>query len=139
MARSRSNADPEVIRAFAIDAARVLEDDKCSDIVLLDVRGLSQICDFVLIGSGASQRQMKTAAQSVEDLGKEQGTAPYRSSRDKSSAWIVVDFVELVVHVFEPEHRLYYDLESLWGEGHSVAWERPMGTHPPIPRGGDGS
>jgi ribosomal silencing factor RsfS len=50
-----------------------------------------------------------------------------------------VDFVELVVHVFEPEHRLYYDLESLWGEGHSVAWERPMGTPPPIPRGGDGS
>lgn len=139
MARSRSNADPEVIRAFAVDAARILEDDKCSDIVLLDVRGLSQICDFVLIGSGTSERQMKTAAQSVEDLGKERGTHPYRSSRDAGNAWIVVDFVELVIHLFEPEHRLYYDLESLWGEGRRVGWERDPDDGPPIPRGGGGS
>ena len=96
MARSRSNADPETIRAFGIDAARALADDKCTDIVLLDVRGLSQICDFVLIGSGTSERQMKSVAQTVEDLGKERGSPPYRSSRDSSNAWIVVDFVELV-------------------------------------------
>ena len=139
MARSRSNADPETIRAFGIDAARALADDKSTDIVLLDVRGLSQICDFVLIGSGTSERQMKSVAQTIEDLGKERGSPPYRSSRDSSNAWIVVDFVELVVHLFEPEHRVYYDLESLWGEGRRVEWERAPEDRPPVPRGGGGA
>ena len=55
------------------------------------------------------------------------------------NAWIVVDFVELVIHLFEPEHRLYYDLESLWGEGRRVGWERDPDDGPPIPRGGGGS
>ena len=136
MARSRSNSDPEVTRAFGIDAARCLSDDKCTDVVLLDVRGLSQICDFVLIGSGTSVRQMKSVAQSIEDLGKAQGTPPYRSSTDSSSAWVVVDFVELVVHLFEPEHRLYYDLESLWGEGRRVEWQRSADEAPPVSKGG---
>ena len=66
MSRSRSNADPEEILAFAIDAARVLRDDKCDDVTLLDVRGLSHVSDYVLIASGTSERQMKTAAQSAE-------------------------------------------------------------------------
>lgn len=123
MSRSRSNADPEEILAFAIDAARVLRDDKCDDVTLLDVRGLSHVSDYVLIASGTSERQMKTAAQSAEDLGKERGTPPFKSTRDTGTTWIVVDFVETVIHLFEPEHRLYYDLESLWSEGRRVDWE----------------
>ena len=124
MARSRSQSDPEVVQAFAIELARSLQDDKCSEVSLLDVRGLSQVCDYVLIGSGTSQRQMKSAAQSLEDLGKSQDNAPFRSSADSGTTWLVVDFVDVVVHIFEPEHRLYYDIESLWGTSHSVEWER---------------
>ena len=95
MARSRSNADPELVEAFAVQAARSMRDDKCEDVVLLDVRGLSQVCDYVLIGSGTSQRQMKTVAQSVEDLGKERGEPPFRSTADTGTTWVVVDFVEV--------------------------------------------
>ena len=124
MARSRSQSDPEVVQAFAIELARSLQDDKCTEGSLLDVRGLSQVCDYVLIGSGTSQRQMKSAAQSLEDLGKSQDNAPFRSSADSGTTWLVVDFVDVVVHIFEPEHRLYYDIESLWGTSHSVEWER---------------
>ena len=123
MARSRSNADPELVEAFAVQAARSMRDDKCEDVVLLDVRGLSQVCDYVLIGSGTSQRQMKTVAQSVEDLGKERGEPPFRSTADTGTTWVVVDFVETVVHIFEPEHRMYYDIESLWGTARRVDWE----------------
>ena len=124
MARSRSQSDPEVVQAFAIELARSLQDDKCSEVSLLDVRGLSQVCDYVLIGSGTSQRQMKSAAQSLEDLGKSQDNAPFRSSADSGTTWLVVDFVDVVVHIFEPEHRLYYDIESLWGTSHNLEWER---------------
>ena len=114
----------------------MIEDDKCDDVVLLDVRGISQVCDYVLIGTGTSERQMKTAAQSVEDLGKERGTPPFRTSGNTGSTWVVVDFVEVVVHLFEPEHRLYYDLESLWGDSRRVTWARSDGEQPPVPRGG---
>lgn len=128
MARSRSKSDPAVVEAFAIDLARSLEDDRCEEMVLLDVRGLSQVCDYVLVASGTSQRQMKSAAQSLEDLGKERGNAPFRSSADSGTTWVVVDFVDVVVHIFEPEHRLYYDIESLWDNSRRVEWEREGGT-----------
>ena len=109
---------------FAVEAARLLEDLKCTEVVVLDVRGHSQVCDYVVIGNGTSQRQMKAVAQQAEDLGKEMGVAVYRSSRDAGTTWIVVDFVEVVVHLFEPEQRLYYDLELLWAGGKRVTFAR---------------
>lgn len=128
--RSRSTSDPDSIRDFAIDLARTLSDSKCSDVVLLDVRGRSQVCDYVVIASGTSQRQMRSAAQEAEDIGKARGTHPYRTNADDSSTWIVVDFVEIVVHLFEPEQRLYYDLELLHADGKRVDWRRPAGSSP---------
>ena len=128
--RSRSSSDPEYTRDFAIEMARTLADSKCTDVILLDVRGRSQVCDFVIIGSGTSQRQMRSAAQEVEDLGKERGQHPYRTNADEGSTWIVVDFVEIVVHLFEPDQRLYYDLELLHADGKRVDWRRPEGERP---------
>ena len=125
MARSRSQSDPALVEAFAIELARSLKDDRCEEVSLQDVRGLSQVCDYVLIASGTSQRQMKSAAQTLEDLGKEKGNPPFKSSADSGTTWVVVDFVDVVVHIFEPEHRLYYDIESLWGSSRAVEWERP--------------
>jgi ribosome-associated protein len=136
--RSRSTADPESTREFAIEIARTLSDSKCTEVVLLDVRGRSQVCDFVVIASGTSQRQMRAAAQDVEDLGKSRGQHPFRTSADDSSTWIVVDFVEIVAHLFEPDQRLYYDLELLHADGRRVDWRRPDGEASPAlrrPRG----
>jgi ribosome-associated protein len=133
--RSRSTADPESIREFAIEIARTLSESKCSDVVLLDVRGRSQVCDFVAIASGTSQRQMRSVAQEIEDIGKARGQHPYRTNADDASTWIVVDFVEIVVHLFEPDQRLYYDLELLHADGKRVDWRRPEGERP-APRQG---
>jgi ribosome-associated protein len=129
--RSRSTSDPDSIRSFAIDIARTLSDSKCSEVLLLDVRGRSQVCDYVVIASGTSQRQMRSAAQEVEDLGKARGQHPYRTNSDESSTWIVVDFVEIIAHLFEPDQRLYYDLELLHADGKRVDWRRPEGERPP--------
>jgi len=129
--RSRSTSDPESIRGFAIELARTMSDSKCSDVVLLDVRGRSQVCDYIIVGSGTSQRQMRAAAQDAEDVGKARGQHPFRTSADEGSTWIVVDFVEIVIHLFEPDQRLYYDIELLHADGKRVDWRRPEGEQRP--------
>jgi ribosome-associated protein len=124
MTRSFTQGDPEKLRRFAIEAARLLDDRHCEDVRLLDVRGLSQVCDYVLVGSGTSDRQMKSVASELEDLGDEHDHPCFRSSRDTDATWIVTDFIDLVAHVFEPGQRTYYDLEGLWSDAHAIEWKR---------------
>ena len=116
---------PEVIQSFAMEVARLLHDDKCEDVLLLDVRTLSQVTDFILIGSGTSDRQMHSVLQHVEELGKPLGYTAFRSSTDDRSTWLLLDFVDIVVHLFEPNCRAHYDLEMLWGDAPRLEWERP--------------
>jgi ribosome-associated protein len=123
-------SDPERARAFAVEAARLLADDKCDDIVLLDVRELSQVTDFIVIGTGTSERQMRAVLHHVEDLGGEMSFSAYRSSADERATWLLADFVDVVVHVFEPNTRAHYDLEMLWGDAPKLDWARPAGATP---------
>ncbi len=117
-------ADQKRLRTFAIEAARLLDERHCEDVKLLDVHGLSQVCDYVLIGSGTSDRQMKSVAQDLEDMGKEQSNLVFRTNRDSGGTWIVIDFVDLVAHLFEPNQRAYYDLEELWADAEMVDWRK---------------
>jgi ribosome-associated protein len=112
-------------RAFAIDAARMLHDDKCTDIVLLDVRALSGVADYIIIGSGTSDRQMRSVLKNVRELGEARGMPAWRTSEDDGSLWLLADLVDVVVHLFEPNTRSHYDLEMLWGDAPRVEWERP--------------
>jgi len=116
--------DHKNLRAFAIRAAQLLDDRHFEDVRLMDVRGLSQVCDYVLIGSGTSDRQMKSVAAELEDLGEENANKVYRSDRDNGGTWIVIDFVNVVAHLFEPNQRAYYDLESLWSDAETVEWRK---------------
>ncbi len=118
------------LHQFAIEAARLIADRHCEDVLLLNVRGLSQVCDYVLIGSGTSDRQMKSLADELADLGRDQGHAVFGSDRDARVTWQVVDFVGLVVHLFEPDRRAYYDLESLWSDAERVPWQRERVARP---------
>lgn len=124
-AASRSSGDPAKIRALAIEAARLVSDDKCTDVVLLDVREMSQVTDYIIIGTGTSDRQMQSVLDHVEDMGKTQGFPAYRVSRDDRTNWLLADFVDVVVHLFEPNARAHYDLEMLWGDAPKVDWKRP--------------
>ena len=126
MIRTRSKGDAAASKAFAVELARTCVLDKCTDVRVLDVSGISQVCDFIVIASGTSERQMKSVAQELEDLGKERGQPPFRSDRDTGTTWIVVDFVDVVVHLFEPDQRAYYDLESLWADGTPVEVPVPV-------------
>jgi len=114
----------EAARDFAIDIARAAREDQCEDILVLDLRGISPVCDFFVIATGTSDRQMRAVVDHVEEMGKPRGEKPYGIAGYEEGAWIVVDYVDVVVHLFDPEHRLYYDLESLWGDCPRLKWER---------------
>lgn len=107
--------------AFAKAAARIAADTRCSQVVVLDVRGLSPVTDFFVIGTGTSARQMRTVADAIEEYGIQQGSKPLNRSDDDH--WILLDYVDVVLHVFSEEARHFYDLESLWGEAKRVNWK----------------
>ncbi|MCH2142515.1 MAG: ribosome silencing factor [Phycisphaerales bacterium] len=109
---------------FALEAARLAEDRHCSDVRLFDVRGRSHVCDFVLVASGTSDRQVKSVGAEMEDLGAEHGMTRFRTTSDPASTWVVVDFVDVVVHLFEPARRAYYDLDDLWGDAPELPFTR---------------
>lgn len=122
--QSAGSAPARDARAFAVAAARLIADEKCRDVVCLDVRGLSQVTDFLVIGTGTSERQMGAVLAHVRDLGRARGFEPFRTHADTRSAWLLADCVDVVIHLFDADARAYYDLEMLWGDGERVAWER---------------
>lgn len=92
-----------------------LRDDKCTDIVVLDVREASQITDYIVIGTGTSDRQMHAALASIDQHAGAVGFPSMRRQSDDRSTWLLGDYVDVVVHLFEPETREHYDLEMMWG------------------------
>ena len=73
MIRTRSKGDPAAVRAFAVELAQACTLDKCTNVTVSDLRGISQVCDYIIIASGTSDRQMKSVAQALEDHGKKTG------------------------------------------------------------------
>lgn len=122
---SRTTGDPERTREFAIECARLFKDDKCEHIVVLDVRGRSHVTDYVVVGSGTSDRQMNSAIDDAVELGERHGFSAMRTNRDDRSTWLLADFVDVVTHLFEPNTRAYYDIEMLWGDAPRIEWRRP--------------
>ncbi len=122
---SGRGSSPAAAEHFAIESARLLSDDKCQDVIVLDVRGLTQVTDFIVIGTGTSDRQMRSVLDHVEELGGKSGFTAFKRSVDERSTWILVDFVDVIVHLFEPGTRAHYDLEMLWGDARRPEWERP--------------
>jgi ribosome-associated protein len=101
-------------RDFAVEAARTAVDRHCTDVQVFDVRGRSHVCDYVVVASGTSDRQVRSVGSELGDIGERLGMQRFRSNTDPASTWLVVDFVDVVVHLFEPSRRAYYDLDELW-------------------------
>jgi ribosome-associated protein len=122
--KSNSPQQRESAKIFAIAAARSLTDSQCTDTVVLDLKGKSPVADFLVITTGTSDRQMKSSADDVIELAPNTDHALVRQAADNRNTWIVSDFGDVVVHVFEPDTRAFYDLELLWGDASRVAWQR---------------
>lgn len=102
---------------WAVLAAEAASDKKASDIVAIDVAELLVVTDYFVICTGNTNIQVKAIAEAVEDrLREEAGIKPIGREGLDEARWVLLDFADLVVHVFQPEERDFYRLEKLWGE-----------------------
>ncbi|MCC7145386.1 MAG: ribosome silencing factor [Phycisphaeraceae bacterium] len=123
-ARATDPKEAAQILNFAVESARLIHDLHGEDILLLDVRGLSELTDYVLIASGTSERQIRSLADDIDDLAEKTGVGRLGRELDGPATWVVLDFVDVVVHLFEPATRAHYDLEMLWGDAEKLPWRR---------------
>ena len=122
MAKKRdSNA-----KEFALDAAKLAAGRHCTDIVVLDLQGISPATDYFVIATGTSDRQMRTVADEISEVAKKEGFQRFGLAGYDHARWILLDFVDVVVHIFDSEYRGYYDLELLWGDAKRLDWERTL-------------
>ena len=100
--------------------AEFAADKKATDIRILDLRGIVGYTDYFLICSGNTERQAKAIHDAIsEGLKKQHGLLPRQVEGDRGARWILMDYLDCVVHIFTPEAREYYRLEQLWGEAPS--------------------
>jgi len=110
-------------KEFAVAAAKIAQERHCTDIVVLDLRGLSPATDYFVIATGTSERQMRTVADEISQAGRERGISRFGRAGYEQGRWILVDFVDVVVHLFDAEYRDFYDLDHLWGDAEKVNCE----------------
>jgi ribosome-associated protein len=103
-----------------LSALNAASEKKALDLVLLDLRDIATFTDYFLISSGANQRQVQAIADEVVDKLKKSGTPAARIEGYRTAEWILVDYGDFVVHVFEDKARKFYDLERLWRESKRV-------------------
>ena len=103
-------------REKADAAARSALEKKARDVVALELAGLTDIADYFVIASGGSERHVKTIAEAVEHDMKEKGVAPLSTEGYEEGRWVIIDYGDVVIHVFLEPVRELYDLENLWIE-----------------------
>jgi len=96
--------------------ARIAEENKGKDTLILDMRGITPLYDFFVLTSGVSRRQIHTIAEEIDAGLRAVGDRRLSIEGFESSKWVVQDYGDVVVHVFDPETREYYRLESLWAD-----------------------
>ena len=108
-------------RELAIAACKALADKRGKDIVVLSVREKTSVCDYFVIASGSNAPQIRAMGERVEELiEREYGVEPLRAEGVRDGRWGVVDYGDVVVHIFQDETRLFYHLESLWGNEENI-------------------
>lgn len=112
---------PLAARKAALACAAAAEEKKADDLVVLDMRKLSSIADFFVVCSGTSDRQVKAVAEGVIDSLTAAGTRCFHSEGWGDCTWVVLDFVDVIVHVFQREARERFQIERLWGDAKQVA------------------
>ena len=117
-----SRSEAAVVRAVL--CARVAEDNKARDIVVLDMRGITPLYDYFVIVTGISRRQIHTLAEEIDAALRTQGEQRLGIEGYEASKWVVQDYGDLVVHLFDPETRSYYGLEDLWADAPRLDWDR---------------
>jgi ribosome-associated protein len=109
--------------ALAQRAAQIAIDNKAQDVVLLDLRGVTDMTDFFIIASGTSDTHVRSIGEHVLEEMKKEGTPAHHVEGLERGRWVLLDFVDFVVHVFHPTLRNFYQLERLWADAEQVPLE----------------
>jgi ribosome-associated protein len=105
-------------------AARTAAENKGRDILVLDMRSCTPLFDYFIIATGSSRRQIHTLAEETDAALRAEGDHRLGIEGYEASKWIVQDYGDIMIHVFDPDTRDYYKLEELWADAKKVDWER---------------
>jgi ribosome-associated protein len=103
-------------RALALRAAELMLDKKALEVVVLDVRGMTSYADWLVLSSGESERQVSATAEHVREKVREEGHRTIGSEGFETGRWVLLDYGEVVMHLFSREVRAFYDLDGLWAD-----------------------
>ena len=111
--------DPAQLARTAVDAA---SDKKASDVIMLDIREVSTFADYFVICSGNNTRQIQAIAEAIDEKLREQGATLLHREGEAETGWVLLDFGDVIVHIFGPKEREYYRLERLWSAAKTVVY-----------------
>jgi ribosome-associated protein len=103
-------------KTVAVASAKLAGQRHCTDIVVLDLRKVADVTDYFVIVTGTSDRQMRSVADEITDLAKQKGLSLFGRAGYEQGHWVLLDFIDVVIHIFDAKSRDYYDLELLWGD-----------------------
>ena len=107
----------------ALECARVAASNKARDVIVLDMTGVTPLYDFFVIATGASRRQIHSIAEEIDAAMAALGEKRLGIEGYEAAKWVVQDYGDVVIHVFDGESRAYYELEELWADALKVDWE----------------
>jgi len=108
------------VRDLVRTAVRAAEEKKAKDVKAIDIRGLSAVTDYMIIATGSSDTNVRAIADSVREKLLEKGERPFSVEGLREGSWVLLDYVNFVVHIFHYEKRLYFGLEELWADAKPV-------------------
>ncbi len=109
---------------LAVAAANILDNKKAGNVKVLKTEGVSVLCDYFVIATGNSTTQVRALSDELEFKLKQQGTPPARIEGYDSRNWILLDYLGVIVHIFHPEAREFYKLETLWADATTIDEEQ---------------
>ena len=119
--RERKNMESKEMVRLACEA---MEDKKAQDIKIIDIEKVSTLADYFIIASGANRNQVQAMADQVEETLGKAGFEPKSVEGYRNANWILLDYGDVVLHIFDEENRLFYDLERIWRDGTQVELDK---------------
>lgn len=122
-AKQVSQPRTEAALELARRCAEVADDNKARDVLVMDMRGITQLYDYFVLATGISRRQLHTLAEEIDAALAAEGENRLGIEGYEAGKWIVQDYGNIVVHLFDPPTREFYDLEHLWADAPRIDWQ----------------